>query len=60
MIFQGADERFPRLAKTVAILPVHIVGMELNLNYLPDDAICVSRVWWRGWHCGIAGCGDRS
>jgi hypothetical protein len=23
------------------ILPVHIVGMELNLNRLPDDAIHV-------------------
>jgi hypothetical protein len=40
-IFQGVDERFPWLAETEAILPVHIVGMELNLNRLPDDAILV-------------------
>jgi hypothetical protein len=40
-IFQGADERLPRLAETEAILPVHIVGMKLNLNRLPDDAIHV-------------------
>jgi hypothetical protein len=40
-IFQGVDERFPLLAETEAILPVHIVGMELNLNRLPDDAIPV-------------------
>jgi hypothetical protein len=42
MIFQGADKRFPLLAQTEAILPVHILGMELILTLLPDDVIHVS------------------
>jgi hypothetical protein len=32
---EGADERFPQLAETKTNLPIHIVGMELNLNGLP-------------------------
>jgi hypothetical protein len=42
MIFQGADKRFPSLAQIEAILPIRIVGMELILSHLPDDAIHVS------------------
>jgi hypothetical protein len=38
----GADERFPGHAQTEAILPVHIVGLELNLSRLPDGSIHVS------------------
>jgi hypothetical protein len=29
-------------AQTEAILPVHLVGLELNPSHLPDDAIHVS------------------
>jgi hypothetical protein len=39
---KGADERLPCLAETKTNLSVHIVGMELNLNGLPNDAIHVS------------------
>jgi hypothetical protein len=39
---EGADERLPRLAEAKVTLSVHIVGMELNLNSLPNDAIHVS------------------
>jgi hypothetical protein len=45
--YQGTQNRGPTdeascdLAETEAILPVRIVGMELNLNRLPDDAIPV-------------------
>jgi hypothetical protein len=41
---EGADERLPCLAETKTNLSVHIVGMELNLNGLPDDAIQVSYI----------------
>jgi hypothetical protein len=39
---EGADERLPWLAETKPHLSVHVVGMELNLNDLPNDAIHVS------------------
>jgi hypothetical protein len=39
---EGADERLPCLAKRKTNLSVHIVGMVLNLNGLPNDAIHVS------------------
>lgn len=39
VIFQGADEMFTWLAQMETIFPVHIVGMELNINCFPDDAI---------------------
>jgi hypothetical protein len=39
-IFQGTDETFLWLPLTEDILRVHIVGMELNFNVLPDDATC--------------------
>jgi hypothetical protein len=38
----GADEWLPWLAETKANLSVHIVGMELNLNGLTNDAIHIS------------------
>jgi hypothetical protein len=38
---EGADERLPWLAETKTILSLHIVGMELNLNGLPNDVIHV-------------------
>jgi hypothetical protein len=40
--FQGAVKKIPSLAQIEAILPAHTVGMELNLNCLPDDVIYVS------------------
>jgi hypothetical protein len=39
---QGGDKKFPLLAETESVLPVHIIGMKINLNFLPDDAIHVS------------------
>jgi hypothetical protein len=39
---EGADESLPCLVETKTHLSVHIVGMELNLNGLPNDAIHVS------------------
>jgi hypothetical protein len=41
MIIQ--DETFPQTAWEGATLPAHIIGMELNLNHLPDDAVHISR-----------------
>jgi hypothetical protein len=38
---EGADERLPWLAETKPHLCIHIVGMELNLNGLLNDAIHV-------------------
>jgi hypothetical protein len=40
--FEGAVERLPRLAGTKPHLSVHIAGMELNLNGLPNDVIHIS------------------
>jgi hypothetical protein len=39
---EGADERRPCLAEANTNLSVHAVGMELNLNGLPNDAVHVS------------------
>jgi hypothetical protein len=39
---EGADERLPWLAEAKTNLSVDIVGMELNLNGLPNDVIYVS------------------
>jgi hypothetical protein len=39
--FEGADEWLPWFAETKTHLSVHIVGMELNFNGLPNDAIHV-------------------
>jgi hypothetical protein len=39
---EGADERLPCLAETKTNLSVHIVGMELNHNGLPNDAVHIS------------------
>jgi hypothetical protein len=56
-IFQEAGGRSPWLPQTETVLPVHDVGMELNLSLLPDDAIrggCRGGVAGRGapsWQC---------
>jgi hypothetical protein len=39
---EGADERLQCLAQTKTHLSVHIVGIELNLSGLPNDAIHIS------------------
>jgi hypothetical protein len=39
---EGADERLPCLAEAKTNLSVHVVGMELKLNGLPNDAVHVS------------------
>jgi hypothetical protein len=39
---EGADKRLPRLAETKTNLSVHIIGIELNINGLPNDAIHIS------------------
>jgi hypothetical protein len=39
---EGAHERLPLLAETKTNLSVHIVGMELNLDGLPNYAVHVS------------------
>jgi hypothetical protein len=39
---EGADERLPCFAEAKTNLSVHIVGMELNLNGLSNDAVHVS------------------
>jgi hypothetical protein len=36
------DERLPCLAVTKTNLSVHVVGMELSLNGLPDDEVDIS------------------
>jgi hypothetical protein len=38
----GADERLPCLTEAKTNLSVHVVGMELNLNGLPNDVVHVS------------------
>jgi hypothetical protein len=40
-LLEGADERLPWFAETKTHLSVHFVGMELNFNGLPNDAIHV-------------------
>jgi hypothetical protein len=40
--FEGADKRLPRFTETEATLSVDIVGVELNLNGLPDNAVHIS------------------
>jgi hypothetical protein len=37
-----ADERLPWFAETEATLSVDIVGVEFNLNGLPDNAVHIS------------------
>jgi hypothetical protein len=39
LFLQGLKERFPWPAQDQAILPVHEVWMELNLNHLPHDPV---------------------
>jgi hypothetical protein len=39
---EGADERLPFLAEAKTNLSVHTVGMELNINGLPNDAVHLS------------------
>jgi hypothetical protein len=39
---EGAEELRPCLVETKTNLSVHIVGMELNLNGLPNDAVQIS------------------
>jgi hypothetical protein len=36
------DKRLPRFTETEATLSVEIVGMEFNLNGLPDNAVHIS------------------
>ena len=31
--------RYPRCALAQTILPVHVIGMELNLDHLPDEPV---------------------
>jgi hypothetical protein len=40
--FYRADKRLPRFTETEATLSVDIVGVEFNLNGLPDNAIHIS------------------
>jgi hypothetical protein len=40
--FKGEDNGFPRLAQTEAILLVHVVLIQLDLNGLPDELVHVS------------------
>jgi hypothetical protein len=35
---EGGDERLPWVAETKSNISVHAVGMELNLNGLPNSA----------------------
>jgi hypothetical protein len=45
------------IAQTEAILPVHIVGLELNPNRLPDDEImCLGLVERMAGWCRWFGC----
>jgi hypothetical protein len=39
LFLQGVKERFPWPAQDQAILPVHEVWMELNLNHFPYDPV---------------------
>jgi hypothetical protein len=39
---KGADERLPCFAEAKTNVSVYIVGMELNLNGFPNDAVHVS------------------
>jgi hypothetical protein len=39
---EEADKRLPEISETITNLSVHIVGMEVNLNGFPNDAIYVS------------------
>jgi hypothetical protein len=39
---EGVDERFPCLAESKNSISVYIVGMELNLNGLPNSVIHLS------------------